>query len=303
MDKIYDSVVIGMGVAGMSSAIYLKRSGLNVLIIEKNMPGGQIVQTGIVDNYPGFKGDGPTLALDMYAQITENKIEQKFDEVIELEKKDNIFKIKTSTEEIISKTVILATGRTANKLKLPNEEELTGRGVSYCVICDGAFYKDKVVAVVGSGNSALEEGLSLTKLCSKVIFIVRSEEFKGSSVLIEKIKNSANVEILYNTEIESINEEEGFLSSITVQNKEKKLDLDVSGLFIYIGFSPKINYLNKLSVEENNGYIVTRGNGKTNIEGLYACGDSIKKQYYQISIAVGEGASTALEVDTYLKKN
>ena len=293
MDKIYDCIVIGSGVSGMTAAIYLKRAGLDVLLLEKSMPGGQITQTGMIENYPGFIGDGPTLALTMYDQIKVNEINHKFTNVLNIQESDKAFKILTSNEIYNTKKIILATGRTPNHLNLPNESKLIGSGVSYCAICDGPLFKNKVVAVVGSGNSALEEGIYLSSICKKVIFINRSEKFKGSKVYIEKLKTLNNIEVIYNTSITQLVEENNVLSALKLSNDEI---LKVDGLFVYIGFTPDTTYLDGIDVKTENQYVLTDENGRTNVDGIYACGDVIKKNFYQISTAVGEGAKTALQV-------
>lgn len=293
MGKIYDCIVIGSGVSGMAASIYLKRAALDILLLEKSMPGGQITQTGMIENYPGFIGDGPTLALTMYDQVKENEINHKFTNVLKIQKMDKAFKIMTSSEEYEAKKIILATGRTPNHLNLENEEQLIGRGVSYCAICDGPLYKNKTVAVVGSGNSALEEGIYLSSICKKVIFINRSEKFKGAKVYIEKLKTLNNIEILYNTSIVELLEENNQLAKVKLSNTNY---LEIDGLFVYIGFTPDTKYLEGTDVKTENQYVLTDENGKTNVEGIYACGDVIKKNFYQISTAVGEGAKTALQV-------
>lgn len=293
MGKIYDCIVIGSGVSGMTASIYLKRAALDILLLEKSMPGGQITQTGMIENYPGFIGDGSTLALTMYDQVKENEVNHKFANVLKIQKTDKAFKIMTSSEEYETKKIILATGRTPNHLNLENEEQLIGRGVSYCAICDGPLYKNKTVAVVGSGNSALEEGIYLSSICKKVIFINRSEKFKGSKVYIEKLKTLNNIEILYNTSIVELLEENNQLAKVKLSNTNY---LEIDGLFVYIGFTPDTKYLEETDVKTENQYVLTDENGKTNVEGIYACGDVIKKNFYQISTAVGEGAKTALQV-------
>ncbi len=293
MGKIYDCIVIGSGVSGMTASIYLKRAALDILLLEKSMPGGQITKTGMIENYPGFIGDGSTLALTMYDQVKENEVNHKFANVLKIQKTDKAFKIMTSSEEYETKKIILATGRTPNHLNLENEEQLIGRGVSYCAICDGPLYKNKTVAVVGSGNSALEEGIYLSSICKKVIFINRSEKFKGSKVYIEKLKTLNNIEILYNTSIVELLEENNQLAKVKLSNTNY---LEIDGLFVYIGFTPDTKYLEGTDVKTENQYVLTDENGKTNVEGIYACGDVIKKNFYQISTAVGEGAKTALQV-------
>ena len=289
---IYDSVVIGSGVAGMTAAIYLKRANLNILLLEKSAPGGQINRTASITNYPGIKEiDGPSLSLNMLEQLKSLDIETKYGNVLNITDGE-IKTIKTDLEEIKTKTVLIATGRNPKELGLEHEKQLTGRGVSWCAICDGPLYKDKTVAVVGGGNSAFEEALYLSTIVKKLYLIHRRDTFRADNILVEKLKEKENVEFILNATITKLNEKDNHLESIEVNNKEIKVD----GLFIYIGFKPETDIFNNLNLELDNGYIVTDKNMKTNIKGIYAAGDVIKKDYYQISTAIGEAATAALTI-------
>lgn len=292
----YDCVVIGAGVSGMTAAIYLKRAEINVVLLEKGAPGGQINKTSTIENYPGFIGTGPELAMKTFEQVTDLGIPYEYADVIDIKKLEDGFKIIGTNKTIITKKIILATGREPNKLNVPNEDVLTGRGVSWCAICDGPLYKDKVVAVVGSGNSALEEGIYLSNICKKVIMLNRSKQFKGSKLLQNKILEKENVEIMYETKVQELTEKDNRLDKIIINQNNEINELDVDGLFIYIGFTPDTNYLENLKVELDKNYVVTNSKLQTNISGVYACGDIVKKDYYQISNAVGEGAEAALAV-------
>lgn len=287
---IYDGVVIGAGPAGLMAAIYLKRANLNVLLIDSGVPGGQINRTNSVENYLGFSQiDGPTLANKMYQQIVDNKIEYKYGTVTNIID-GPVKKVIVGNEEINTKGVIIATGRIPRELGLDNEKGLVGRGISFCAICDGFFFKDKVVSVVGGGSTALEEALYLAKIASKVYLIHRRDEFRGEETLVTRVLNTSNIEILYNEEVVEILEENDKLTGIKLHNKEITTD----GLFIFIGSIPKHDFTKELSLKEENGYLVVDSMMRTSIKGIYACGDIIKKHYYQISTAVGEGAIAAL---------
>lgn len=284
--KIYDCIVVGSGIAGMTSAIYLKRAGLDVVIFESYIPGGQINNTSNVENYPGFtKIDGPTLVMNIHDQITSMDIPLKYEKVINLTK-DNNFIIETNKDKYVSKNVIIATGRTPNKLGI--EEEFIGKGVSYCALCDGNLYKDLEVVVVGGGNSAFEESLYLSKLCKKVTILNRGTNLRASLILQEEISKKDNVDIIYNCSIEKINSNENKIVSVTTN----KGIINCSGIFIYIGLTPNLDFLN-IDVNKENNYIIVDNNMRTNIKGLYACGDVIKKEVYQIITAAGEGAVAA----------
>lgn len=290
----YDCVVIGAGAAGMTAAIYLKRSNLNVLLIEKEIPGGQINNTWTIDNYPGLPNvSGPDLASKMFEQVTNLRIESIFENVISI-KNDDFKTVKTSNKEIKAKSIVIATGRKPRLLGLKNEEKLIGKGISFCSLCDGFFYKDKIVAVIGGGNSALEGALYLAGICKEVILIHRRDQFRADELNITKVKNKSNIKILFNSEITKINGDVK-LESIVINNEL----FNVSGIFIYIGHEPDLNFIDDLKLELNNGYIIVDKNMKTNIPKIYACGDIIKKEVYQIATAIGEGAVAA----TSLKKD
>lgn len=297
----YDCVVIGAGVSGMTAAIYLKRAEIKVALLEKGAPGGQINKTSTIENYPGFTGIGPDLAMKIFEQVTNLNIPYEYADVSDIKKIEDGFEIIATNKTITSRKIILATGREPNKLNVPNENELTGRGVSWCAICDGPLYKDKVVAVVGSGNSALEEGIYLSNICKKVIMLNRSKQFKGSKMLQSKLFEKENIEIHYETTVESLKEQDGILDKMIVKYNNEEKEMDIDGLFIYIGFTPDTHYLENLGIELDKNYVVTNSKLQTNIPGIYACGDIIKKDYYQISNAVGEAAEAALAVISELE--
>lgn len=292
----YDCIIIGAGVAGMTASIYLKRAELNICLIEKSAPGGQVNKTSVIDNYPGFVGDGPTLAMTMFDQVNQLNIPYQYGDVQDIIPLKQGYEVITDQQSYTTKTIILATGRIPNKLDLPLEDKLTNHGISWCAICDGPLFRNKTVAVVGSGNSALEEGLYLASICDKVIILNRSEKFKGSKMLVDKIMNLDNVEIYYQTVVKQLQEENGTLSGLIVEKDTKSFDIKVDGLFIYIGFQPEHQYLKSLALQQENDYIIVDAMMQTSMPGIYACGDLIKKEYYQISTAVGEAAIAALSV-------
>ncbi len=289
----YDVIIIGMGPAGMSAAIYAQRSKLNTLIIEKNIPGGLINYTNVVNNYPGFSSiSGPDLAIKMFEQIKKLNIPFKTEEVIKIIS-GKIKKVITKNNEYKTKSIIIATGRGSRKLGLPNEEELIGRGISYCALCDAPLYKGKQIAVVGGGNSSLEEGLYLSKYAKKITIINRSNNLIADDFLEDKIKESKNIEVLMNKEIKSINEKKGYLSSLTLNDDSI---LEVEGLFIYIGFEPKTEIVKELNITNELNYIKVDNNYETDIDGIFAVGDTIEKDIYQIVTAVAEGATAATNI-------
>lgn len=296
--KKFDCVVVGAGVAGISSAIYLKRAMVDVLLIEKNVPGGQINKTSIIENYPGFKEiDGPTLAVHMFEQVNHLGIPYQYGNILNIEKENDNFIVHTDMEDIETKRVIIASGRRPRELGLPNENSLLGGGISYCAYCDGMLYKNKEVVVVGGGNSALEEAIYLAGICSKVYLVHRRNEYRADQILVDKLKNYTNIIPKLETEVKEITEENNKVKSVILTTGE---ELVVSGVFIYVGHIPETDFINGLSTLDN-GYIVVNERLETSAKGIYACGDVIKKELYQISTAVGEGALAATNVIKSLK--
>lgn len=297
MEKKYDCIVIGAGVSGMTAAIYLKRAGLDVLLLEKSAPGGQINQTSKIENYPGFLSvDGPTLAMNMFEQVQNLDISYQYGNVAKIRNREDLKEVITDQDTYLAKALIIATGRIPNKLNLEEENQFINRGVSWCALCDGSFYKNKVVGVIGSGNSALEEALYLSEICSKVIMMNRKDRYKGSAMLLEELKKKDNVEFIYHCVVQKLNEKDGHLGSITVKQDENMKEIKMEGLFEYIGYHPDTEILQDFNITSSDGYIIVDQNMKTNEKGIYACGDVIQKDVYQIATAIGEGAIAATQV-------
>lgn len=297
MEKRYDCIVIGAGVSGMTAAIYLKRAGLDVLLLEKSAPGGQINQTSKIENYPGFLSvDGPTLAMNMFEQVQNLDISYQYGNVAKIRNREDLKEVITDQDTYLAKALIIATGRVPNKLNLEEENQFINRGVSWCALCDGSFYKNKVVGVIGSGNSALEEALYLSEICSKVIMMNRKDRYKGSAMLLEELKKKDNVEFIYHCVVQKLNEKDGHLGSITVKQDENIKEIKMEGLFEYIGYHPDTEILQDFNITSSDGYIIVDQNMKTNEKEIYACGDVIQKDVYQIATAIGEGAIAATQV-------
>ena len=297
MEKRYDCIVIGAGVSGMTAAIYLKRAGLDVLLLEKSAPGGQINQTSKIENYPGFLSvDGPTLAMNMFEQVQNLDISYQYGNVAKIRNREDLKEVITDQDTYLAKALIIATGRVPNKLNLEEENQFINRGVSWCALCDGSVYKNKVVGVIGSGNSALEEALYLSEICSKVIMMNRKDRYKGSAMLLEELKKKDNVEFIYHCVVQKLNEKDGHLGSITVKQDENIKEIKMEGLFEYIGYHPDTEILQDFNITSSDGYIIVDQNMKTNEKGIYACGDVIQKDVYQIATAIGEGAIAATQV-------
>lgn len=288
----FDVVVIGCGVAGMTAALYLKRANINVCVIERNAPGGQLNMIMEINNYPGFKSiDGPSLAFSIFEQIRELEVPYKYANVLEIINEKDLKVVKTNKGDITCRGVIIANGRRPRELGIEDEKSFIGKGISYCSICDGTLYKDKDVCVVGGGNAALESTLYLSDICKKVYLIHRREEFRGENMSLDKIKSKDNIEIITLAKIKKLNSTNDKLSSITLDNDKI---IECSAVFINVGNVPMPIKCENLGTED--GYIIVDKNMKTNIDKIYACGDIIKKQVYQISTAIGEGTIAAMSI-------
>lgn len=295
-----DLIIIGAGPAGISAAIYAKRSGLDVLVIEKNLPGGLINNTNIIENYLGYKSiNGAELAINMSDHLEYLNIDIEYKEVIDVVIENDLKKVITNTETYVAKYIIVATGRSAKKLDLSESSKYYGKGLSFCATCDGIFYKDKEVIVIGGGNSAFEEAKYLSNYCKTVKILIRSDKIKADKKLQDEIHNLKNVEILFNSEVKAIFGEDK-VEGVILKNKKV---LKISGIFINIGYEPKTDFVKKLNLCDKLGYIEVNENYESKIPGIYACGDIIKKKYYQIIIAASEGAIASLNIKNEISKN
>ncbi len=292
MNQHFDCIIIGAGISGCTAAIYLKRAGLNILMLEKKAIGGQIINTSEIENYPTITStDGFTFSENLKKQIENLNIEIKYEEVLDI-KNDTIKEVITKNNIYLTKNIIIATGRTPRKLELDNENTLLGKGISYCATCDGFFYKNKDVAILGGGNSALEAAIYLSKICNSITIINRSEKLRADYELINEVKNLKNIQIIYNEQIKELKENNGYLDGIVLNDRTLKVD----GLFVYIGLIPTLPFIKNVNLNLDNGYIVVDDKMKTNIDGIYACGDIIKKDLYQIITAASEGAIAASNI-------
>lgn len=286
-----DVLIVGAGPAGCAAAVYLKRYGFNVKVIEKSIVGGNVVFTNKVDNYLGiFDETGLNLSTKFKEHLKFLDIEIINDQVLSIEKNDNfILKLKNSTLE--SKYLILASGRTFKRLGLENEEKYVGRGISFCAICDGPMTKNKNIVVVGGGNSAFEETLHLAKYAKEITILVR-DEIRADKYLVDKVKSLDNVTISLK---EEILEYKGdiYLTSIVTNKRE----INVDAVFLYVGLVPQIDYLKDLNLNIKNNYIIVDKNYKTNIDRCYAAGDVIDKRMYQIATSVAEGVEAAFSIN------
>lgn len=292
---MYDVIIIGMGIGGITAGIYGKRAGLNVLMFEKSAPGGMLQKIDKIQNYPGFSEiSGPDLALNLFNQVKKVGVPFKFEEVIDVEITEEYKKVITKNGTYEAKNIIVATGRTPKYLGLDNEKDYLGIGLSTCASCDGNFYKGEDVAVVGSGNSALQESLYLANIVNKVYLLHRGVNFKGDDALVEKVRNTQNIEIVDGVNIKKINEVEGKIESVTLDNEKT---INVKGVFIYIGYKPDTEMFKKLDITNINGDIIVSENFETEIDGLYAIGDCAKKDVYQLVTAASDGCIAVSDIE------
>lgn len=295
---IYDVIIIGLGAAGVSASIYAKRSGLNVIVINFSVPGGIINESNIVENYPGFKSiSGMDLAFNYFDHFNSLGVPLFNEEVIDI-KDGEIKSVITKNNLYKAKKVIICSGRKPRKLGIENEDKFMGKGISYCALCDGNLYKEKTVAVIGGGNSALESVNYLSNLCNKVYLFVRRDKMIADKTLIDKASNKENVEIILSTNITELIINDNKITGVITNNG----NYDIDGLFINIGYEPSVNILKSLDIVMDKNYIVVDKNMETSVKGIYACGDIIKKDLYQLVTAVSDGAIAANHIYKTLEK-
>ena len=293
---IYDVIIIGLGASGVSASIYAKRSGLNVCVINYGVPGGIISTSSIVENYPGIKSiSGSDFAFNLFEHFNSLNIPLYNEEVINI-KNGDIKTVITTNNEYKAKKIIICSGRKPKKLGIKNEDKYMGKGISYCATCDGNLYKNKKVCVVGGGNSALESVIYLSNICEVVYVIVRKDKFIGSESLVKDVLNKDNVVVKFNSVIKEIIGND-VVESIKIKDEEIRL----SGIFINIGYEPSIGILKGLNLKMDNNYIVVDKNMETSVKGIYAAGDIIKKDLYQLVTAVSDGAVAATNVFKSIK--
>lgn len=301
---IYDLTIIGSGPAGLSAAIYGKRAGLNVLVIEKNyMSGGQVLNTYEVDNYLGLPGiNGFDMGMQFREHADKLGVEHAEGQVIGLED-GKVKKILTTDKTYEAYAVILAMGASHAKLGVDGEERLTGRGVSYCATCDGAFYRGKTVAVVGGGDVALEDAVYLARFCEKVYLIHRRDEFRGAKILQKQVEALENIEILFSHTVEQICGEENVEHLIIKDVKTGvQRELPVNGIFIAVGIVPATDWVPDFIEKDDKGYVAAAEEGETSVTGIYAAGDIRTKALRQIITAVADGANAAVRAGQYVNE-
>lgn len=303
---MYDLIIIGSGPAGLSAAVYGKRAGLNLLVLEKNpMSGGQVLNTYEVDNYLGMPGmNGFDMGMQFRQHADKLGVEFRETEVSEIQDLGNKKIVQTDGEALETKSVILATGAVHAHLGVPGEEELAGMGVSYCATCDGAFFRGRTVAVVGGGDVALEDAIYLARTSEKVYLIHRRDELRGAMVLQEELKSLSNVEILYSHVVEEIQGEDA-VEGVRIKNlkTEETSVLPVAGVFVAVGIRPGTELVREMTACDEGGYVLAGEDCATQVPGLYAAGDVRKKPIRQIVTAVADGANAAMAAGIYCREN
>ena len=300
-----DIIIIGAGTAGMTSALYALRSGKSVLILEKESFGGQIAFSPRVENYPSIKQiSGSDFANNLFEQIMDLGAEFELEEVLEVNKEGNFFKVRTDYNEYFAKAVIIATGVKHRKINVPGEDDLVGKGVSYCATCDGAFYKDEDVALIGDGNTALQYSILLSNYCKKVYVCTLFDKFFGDLTLVDTLKKKENVEIIPNISLISFKASdklEGLVFKYT-NNPTETIELKVNACFIAIGQIPDNKIFESLVDLDSDGYIIADEYLKTRTKGLFVAGDCRVKKIRQLTTAVSDGATAAINATSYIDK-
>lgn len=298
----YDLVIVGGGPAGLTAGLYASRAKLKAVLIEKKGLGGQLLKTEWIEDYPGFdRIKGAELAQRMENQVRKLGLQIETD-VVQCVKRRGIHKLvqMESGKEYLAKAVIVTAGGEPRKLDVPGEEEFTGRGVSYCAICDGAFFQDQEIAVVGGGDSAIEEALFLTRYASKVHILHRRSAFRAQAVLLDRAKANPKIQFHRDSTVEAIHGSEG-VDYITVRRNGKQQRLNVTGVFIFIGFIPNTDLFCGHVEHDQYGYVITDTNMATSVKGIYAAGDIRSQVTHQITTAVGDGTTAAISAERYIE--
>ena len=300
---MYDTIIIGAGPAGMTAALYAARSNLKVALLERGIPGGQMNNTADIENYPGYANiSGPELAEKMFEPLENLGVEHLFGLVEKIEDRGDFKEIITEDERFEAKTVIIASGANHRHLGVPGEEDYNSRGVSYCAVCDGAFFRDEDLLVVGGGDSAVEEAIFLTRFAKSVTIVHRRDELRAQKVLQDRAFTNEKIRFVWDSVVESIHGDERKVTGVTFKNvKTGELSqAEFGGIFIYVGLDPVSEFAADLGITDEAGWILTDHQMKTSVAGIYAVGDVRQKDLRQITTAVGDGAIASQEAYKYL---
>ena len=300
---MYDTIIIGAGPAGMTAALYAARSNLKVALLERGIPGGQMNNTADIENYPGYANiSGPELAEKMFEPLENLGGEHLFGLVEKIEDRGNFKEIITEDERFEAKTVIIASGANHRHLGVPGEEDYNSRGVSYCAVCDGAFFRDEDLLVVGGGDSAVEEAIFLTRFAKSVTIVHRRDELRAQKVLQDRAFANEKIRFVWDSVVESIHGDERKVTGVTFKNVKtgEISQAEFGGIFIYVGLDPVSEFAADLGITDEAGWILTDHQMKTSVAGIYAVGDVRQKDLRQITTAVGDGAIASQEAYKYL---
>ena len=300
---MYDTIIIGAGPAGMTAALYAARSNLKVALLERGIPGGQMNNTADIENYPGYANiSGPELAEKMFEPLENLGVEHLFGLVEKIEDRGDFKEIITEDERFEAKTVIIASGANHRHLGVPGEEDYNSRGVSYCAVCDGAFFRDEDLLVVGGGDSAVEEAIFLTRFAKSVTIVHRRDELRAQKVLQDRAFANEKIRFVWDSVVESIHGDERKVTGVTFKNVKtgETSQADFGGIFIYVGLDPVSEFGADLGITDEAGWILTDHQMKTSVAGIYAVGDVRQKDLRQITTAVGDGAIASQEAYKYL---
>ncbi|WP_116746232.1 thioredoxin-disulfide reductase [Bacillus siamensis] len=304
-EKIYDVIIIGAGPAGMTAAVYTSRANLSTLMIERGIPGGQMANTEDVENYPGFESIlGPELSNKMFEHAKKFGAEYAYGDIKEIVDGKEYKTVKAGSKEYKARSIVISAGAEYKKIGVPGEKELGGRGVSYCAVCDGAFFKNKELVVVGGGDSAVEEGVYLTRFASKVTIVHRRDKLRAQSILQARAFDNDKIDFEWNKTVKEIHEENGKVGRLTlvdtVTGEEEEFKAD--GVFIYIGMLPLSKPFENLGITNEEGYIETNDQMETKVPGIFAAGDIREKSLRQIVTATGDGSIAAQSVQHYVEE-
>ena len=300
---MYDTIIIGAGPAGMTAALYAARSNLKVALLERGIPGGQMNNTADIENYPGYANiSGPELAEKMFEPLENLGVEHLFGLVEKIEDRGDFKEIITEDERFEAKTVIIASGANHRHLGVPGEEDYNSRGVSYCAVCDGAFFRDEDLLVVGGGDSAVEEAIFLTRFAKSVTIVHRRDELRAQKVLQDRAFANEKIRFVWDSVVESIHGNERKVTGVTFKNVKtgEISQAEFGGIFIYVGLDPVSEFAADLGITDEAGWILTDHQMKTSVAGIYAVGDVRQKDLRQITTAVGDGAIASQEAYKYL---
>ncbi|WJQ81064.1 thioredoxin-disulfide reductase [Brevibacillus brevis] len=302
--KVYDVIIAGAGPAGMTAAVYTSRANMSTLMLERGIPGGQMANTEDIENYPGFTSIlGPDLSTKMFEHAQQFGAEYAYGEIKEIRDEEPYKRVITGDKEYLTKSVIVATGAEHRLLGVQGEKELSGRGVSYCAVCDGAFFRNKELVVVGGGDSAVEEAVFLTRFASKVTIVHRRDQFRAQKILQKRAFDNEKIEVIWDTELKEIRGE-GKVQAVLLQNTKtgEQREYPADGVFIYVGMDPLTASVRPLGITNDAGYVLTDEKMNTKVKGVFAAGDVREKMLRQVVTATGDGSIAAQSAQHYVEE-